>query len=393
MEALEIAISLIDTNECILFLGPQFAVTKEGTKIHTILKEKYESYTPAIDLNFDNLLIFKDPATTNVQVIKLKSELKRLYSTLIPHDIYQAIAEIPFQAIVCHSPDLFLQSAFMAKGIPIEFQFYSPKGHPPETMKTDLPIVYNVFGKYDVPDSMINTYDSFFDFVFTIMGDKNNVPINLKNILANAKGFIFLGFDLDKWYISLLIRKLNEQKNSITAFVTADNFAAGFNADLAKIELEKKMHPIEVFISDEAQGIALLDGVHKKFVEDKKTRSQILFPDRQAAQNPVEAFLNADKVEEAMALVVKLMEEGKYAEVVSSIKIFIQKVFLSDVFTLLVKAFQIQQKSTNDLTLIQSNYTSIQRDRDRGKISEENYRITFVGIVDGLTNMCDELVS
>ncbi len=392
MEALDITINLIDTNECILFLGPQFAVTKEDKRVHTILKEKYENYKPAIDLNFDNLLIFKDPKTTNVQVITLKSELRKLYSTLVPHDIYQSIAEIPFQAVISHSPDLFLQSAFVAKEIPIEFQFYSPKGHPPETIKTDMPIVYNVFGKYDVPDSMINTYDSFFDFVFTIMGDKNNVPINLKNILANAKGFVFLGFDLDKWYISLLIRKLNEQKNNITAVVTADNFTEGFNAETMKAELEKKMHPIEVFISDQEKGLALLDGLYKKYLADGKTRSQVLFPDRQTPSNPVEGLLNGDKVDEAVALVTKLLTEGKFAEMVDMIKIFIKKVFIDEAFTLLQAGLEKQGKSINDLTTIQSSYSRIQRDRNRGQILEENYKITFNGIVDSLTNMCDELL-
>ena len=66
------------------------------------------------------------------------------------------------------------------------------------------------FGSVNDLNSLILDYDSLYDFLINILKADQEVPLQLKNILGSARAFLFLGFDLRKWYIPLIIRKFNQ---------------------------------------------------------------------------------------------------------------------------------------------------------------------------------------
>jgi hypothetical protein len=92
------------------------------------------------------------------------------------------------------------------------------------------PIIYNIFGNINDLNSLITDYDSLYDFLINILKADQEVPLQLKNILGNAKAFLFLGFDLRKWYIPLIIRKFNHfilngsrTRAAVSAFACLDD--------------------------------------------------------------------------------------------------------------------------------------------------------------------------
>ena len=78
-----------------------------------------------------------------------------------------------------------------------------------ETKEIDaeLPILYNLFGSIADENSLITTYDAFFNFFISVIGEEHKLPLELQNRLTEANFFVFIGFDLTKWYIPLLMHK------------------------------------------------------------------------------------------------------------------------------------------------------------------------------------------
>lgn len=115
-----------------------------------------------------------------------------------------------------------------ALGFGVNYYFYSPKGDASQPGVPDWPILFNVFGNAEKEDSLITTYADFFKFVISVLGDEQQIPLDLKNAIAQAKIFLFCGFDLTKWYIPLLIHKLHGYKEAsgdtvLSAVVDHDN--------------------------------------------------------------------------------------------------------------------------------------------------------------------------
>lgn len=210
----------IVNEKCVLFLGPGFGQTADGQKVHDVVKAKlldhYKTkagFDPKerLDTQFDNIFILKNNKSL-AELFEFRSRLGESYKSLAPHPIYQRIAQLPFKAIISCSPDNMLRQSFLDQGYDPDFFYFSPKGQPNRTERPNVPIIYNLFGWAEDPDSFLISYEHFFKFVFSMMGEKGDLPINLRNIIREAEVFILLGLDMEKWYVPLLLRRLNQEK-------------------------------------------------------------------------------------------------------------------------------------------------------------------------------------
>jgi len=226
--------TFISNESCVLLLGPLFGIDRDGKKVHTQLKNRLKDPANNFDLDdeFDNLYISKRPdGSQNADLI---TEICSFYENIKGSDIYDKILKIGFRAVITYTADLFLYDANVDNKY--DFSFFSIKGNQPmgdagrNGSISSKPVIYNIFGNVGDLNSLITDYDSLYDFLIGLMKADQEIPLQLRNILSNAKAFLFLGFDLSKWYIPLLVRKLNQfilngnrAKASVSAFACMDD--------------------------------------------------------------------------------------------------------------------------------------------------------------------------
>lgn len=231
--------TFIASQSCVLLLGPLFGVDQENQKIHVVLKNLLTNPPNELQLDdeFDNLYISK--SSDGAQNADLINQIYMYYQNLGRNAIYDKILDIGFRAIISYTSDLLLYEANAVKN-EYDFSFFSAKSNQLmndqnqlPTVVSKRPIIYNIFGNINDLNSLITDYDSLYDFLINILKADQEFPLQLKNILSNAKAFLFLGFDLSKWYIPLLVRKLNQfilngtrAKTSVSAFACLDDTPA-----------------------------------------------------------------------------------------------------------------------------------------------------------------------
>ena len=79
-----------------------------------------------------------------------------------------------------------------------------PRGYVPDVQH---PLVFHVFGKLDVPESLVITEDNFFDFLVSVAEDRSLIPLVVQEALSNSS-LLFLGFGLEDWDVRVLLRSL-----------------------------------------------------------------------------------------------------------------------------------------------------------------------------------------
>jgi len=229
----------ISTGECALILGPLFGVTQDGKKIHELLRHTLQQdYKVDLDTDFDNLFIVRKYPDA-VFEFQLRGAIQDFYTDIQSrvHKVYDDIVQINFHAIVSFTQDEFLKDAFKRAQCQKVFQYFSVKGANTEntapTNNTTLgarkkgpPILYNLYGRCNDPDSLIVGYDTFYEFLFSFIGEKQQQQLReMSERLKDSKMFLFLGFNLKKWYVPLLLTMLLKRQSStrIPAIATMDD--------------------------------------------------------------------------------------------------------------------------------------------------------------------------
>jgi SIR2-like domain len=312
----------VESSKCVLLLGPRFGFTadSQGTpksiseSIRTGLQEYYSkkpgfNWQERIDSQFDNLFIMRNvQAGKTLELFELRAQLSQLYMAIEQqplHPVYTQIAKLPFNAIINCTPDTLLQKAFVTGGIDHDFFYYSPKGQQqlrPDPPRANVPILLNMFGYAKDQDSFLITYEHFFNFVFSMLGNSETLPDTLKKLVREADLFVLLGFDLEKWYIPLLLRRLNQEKQhaeqqKTNVFSGGANFTSDDAAKLAST----------MFVFDDN---TTPDHFVGTLTEKIKPRAIDLSANLKSA--PVQKLLREDKLMEGTLLLRKmLLEAGK----------------------------------------------------------------------------------
>ena len=75
--------------------------------------------------------------------------------------------------------------------------------------KPEHPLLFNFLGIYDDSESLIFTYDSLFEFLYSIF-PVEKLPLFLLTAIQKATSFLFLGFGYDKWYLKIIFFTLEK---------------------------------------------------------------------------------------------------------------------------------------------------------------------------------------
>lgn len=216
----------VKEGSCVLFLGPAAlaAKDKDGTwkpltdlcALH--LAEKYKVELQAgEDCNLPyvaSLLRVQNRSTDNV----LQEEVARFYSEMADkcelHPAVEKLTDLTFRIVINTTPDNFITRLYdqIAQAYHADYyNWYKPSsGFNFDFEKDSRVVIYNLFGAYHKPESLVLTYKHQLSYIKKIVGEQQNerIPDALTNAFKDFRHHLFLGFDFEDWALRLLLDTL-----------------------------------------------------------------------------------------------------------------------------------------------------------------------------------------
>ncbi len=269
----------VRNKECVLVLGPNIATVEiDGAQVplnqllSDFISKKLLLLNPSVQLlSTTNLAYAAKEFEDNVfHLAKFNKEkaremlgevLKEFYNKYSFSDfpVYQKLARLPFYFVVNTNSDNFLMAAYDEEnkfGTTCEYYHFLDPTHNnrvnirEEEISPEMPLVYNLFGNVDNPESMVLTDSDQLRFLDAILQLEHtasipkSIAIQFTSSEARSfnKSFIFLGFDFNQWHLRLLmhiISRYQRQKatyalqnprnlGELTAFFYERNFDMQF---------------------------------------------------------------------------------------------------------------------------------------------------------------------
>lgn len=207
----------IRQNKCVVLIGPE--IVKIGNQqLHQVLRDQLNQ-TNVDDIAHyyerDGFFLFRDRiAKEDVQREVVLFYQEHELGQDIETDILLQIARLPVHVILSLNPDAFLSDLAFKYGIKHRFAYFQHGGtavQEVEPPSADMPLFYNLCGALERDDSLVLDYDDLFQLLSSLLGSPG-LPHHLNLALKQAKHFLFVGFDFDKWYSQLLLRLLSGEK-------------------------------------------------------------------------------------------------------------------------------------------------------------------------------------
>lgn len=127
---------------------------------------------------------------------------------------YQLLARLEQKIYITANTSLALEDALNAAGkfpvtrlcpwndlIPLEECIYT------EEPSIEKPLVYHLFGRMDLSDSIVLTEDDYFDYLIGITKNKQHIPSDVQDALVRYS-LVFLGFRIDDWQFRVFFRMI-----------------------------------------------------------------------------------------------------------------------------------------------------------------------------------------
>lgn len=221
----EYLVKSIQSNRCILCIGPDFFSTQTGArqevKLANFLREKEEQL---------QIRVYDDGwfHSRGESEVETWQRIREFYEKIEPHESsqLQKIAEIPFHLVLSFTPDYRIRDAFSQTSA----QFFSFNKYEPLIIAGEptaaQPLVINLLGELNNRNSLVLTQSDYFQFLKAIF-EKKFFPELVKDQIAKAEYILFLGMSLDKWYLQLFMQLLKEydrQKMTPSRKFSSDSF-------------------------------------------------------------------------------------------------------------------------------------------------------------------------
>lgn len=221
----------IRDGNCVLFLGPG-AVS---------VKQPNGNYRPLIELCATDLAkglgLPEDEEESLAHVVSSLRLRGALSDTLIiaaVQDFYQRaekseinpvleeLANLPFRLIINTTPDDYFTKYYAQSLREFKFDFYNfrkPAKDPIYQFGDDQPpLIYNLFGSYKKPESLVLTYSDQLNYINKIIGVQQ-LPDSLLAAFNVPRFYLFLGFDFEDWTLRITFDALfRNARNHITPF-------------------------------------------------------------------------------------------------------------------------------------------------------------------------------
>lgn len=212
----ELLVEDLKTGKCVLFLGPELLVNKEGKYYKTYFKQLADENKETISQYFPKENLFAFQGNLGVKYRMLAKKVTRFYEEAGDEAILNLISQLPFSLIINVSPDTSLNKVFTKNNYPFRSAYFpDPKASGIEAPTKENPVIYNIFGSIEDEQSIIMSHKKLFETIIELM-QKDSIPINIRDFLKTANSFIFLGLKFETWYYQLLLSILGFNNESIT---------------------------------------------------------------------------------------------------------------------------------------------------------------------------------
>lgn len=209
----------------VLFLGPNAIMAKD---------DKGE-WVPVTDLcarhlvEVYNLPLLPDEectlpfVTSKVRVSALSSDsvlqdkVSKFYTSLgdavVLHPMLEWLTELKFKMVINTTPDSFVTALYDDLFRAYEtglYNYYKNESQFDFDFKKNSVLVYNLFGHYSKPESLVLTYKQQLSYIKKIVSEQQNerLPDALTNAFKDYRTHLFLGFDFEDWNLRLLLDTL-----------------------------------------------------------------------------------------------------------------------------------------------------------------------------------------
>ena len=217
----------IEQDRCVICVGPEFYTSEEEEKnqsqrLSAFLQEHQNDLGIRVRENgWYHLQQYGDDgaASQAVREFYLKQEK-------VPFVLLDQLAQLKTHLILSLTPDHHLADAFARQGFRYRFDAYvrNEPDRNTEAPTQDIPLVYNLSGDLNQRNSLVLTYNDFYDYIqSTFRG--NSMSLMLKDHILSADYFVFLGIPLEDWRMHLFLRILKQhesRKNKYAPVPTAE---------------------------------------------------------------------------------------------------------------------------------------------------------------------------
>ncbi|MFN0215539.1 MAG: SIR2 family protein [Saprospiraceae bacterium] len=253
---------------CVLLLGPDL-IRCGGMPVNQALGAHLLSqHGRHVQHAFEREWLFKFMDEKSKRRIQTEA-IPEFFRDVVPDsDTLLKLLSIPFHLVLQVSPDTFLSDCAHRHSVMHQFKYFCGGGKPVDAVElpaTANPLFYNLCGTKDRFDSMVLDFDDLYDY-FNSVFNQPGLPQNLRTALEQCNTFLFLGFQLDKWYSQLLIRWISD----VTG---AERFSNKYNFGEKGQDLETFVREHLQVFSAEKEHTELLSELYTHFEKLGKLRA------------------------------------------------------------------------------------------------------------------------
>jgi hypothetical protein len=209
----------IQRENCVVLVGPE-AVKIGDRPLRNALRDHLQRSNPDDIAHFyerDGFFLFSEASFSKGDV---QREVVLFYKKLqlgldVPEELLLQLARLRVHLVLSINPDNFLSEVASKYGIEHQSAFFQHGGAGVEEVAEKPtkaePLFYNLCGSLQQDSSLVLDYDDLFRLLSSLLGSPG-LPPKLAWELRQAKHFLFVGFDFDKWYSQLLLRLLSGEK-------------------------------------------------------------------------------------------------------------------------------------------------------------------------------------
>lgn len=326
-------INSIKDEKCVLFVGPESVMKAPGISYHEELvkapafqNNDYFTYLPR-----DEMFMLSQNFYRGKLVSRFKNYCQQ---NAFFDDTYKKIASIPFHTIIAVTRYPFLVQSFVNNNIGFQNHWFSKvfdKSKAEEDIDTpsaEMPLVYSLFGRFDIDESLLLTHNDLFDYLTKLLSE-NALPTKLKEIVKSSNEIIFLGFKFERWYVQLLLRLF--ELNDLNAQFERISLTSGEEDDILNIcKTDFKMN----FIGDNTDSF-----INTLYDKCKESGLKLRTPSDTSNTNPVLHDFNV------------LLQNNRFDEALKKLNDFETKNSLSDTATLLTGSWNSLKQKQKDGTI------------------------------------------
>lgn len=254
---------------CALLLGPEMLTVGSVPVTQVFQGYLQEHYGRFLQHTYEREGLFKffeEKAKKRIQTEAIKSFYEQTQPDEAP---LKKLLEIPFHLILQITPDTFLSDTALRHTVDHQFRYFCGGGRPVDSVDkptNGAPLLYNLCGMRDRYDSMVLDYDDVFAFLKSAFGAPG-LPENLRTALSECTTFLYLGFQMDKWYTQLVMRWVADSVRG------ADRFSNDYNFGNGGEDIEDFVRQHLEIVTTGKQHTELLNELYQKFETKGKLRT------------------------------------------------------------------------------------------------------------------------